>query len=79
MKTPMRGREKKIPDIITYLIHISLLINVAIPNDAAFYVGKYGYLNKDASSYALNRINYLRLYNNELSQSDILAYYNSNT
>jgi hypothetical protein len=53
----------------------------SIPANSTFYVGKYGFLgaNNTASSYALNRINYLRLYNNELSQSDILAYYNSNT
>lgn len=44
-----------------------------IPVDSTFYVGKYEYLNKNATSSAKNRINYLRLYNNELSESDILS------
>jgi hypothetical protein len=50
-----------------------------IPANAAFYVGKYGYLDKNntVSSYAMNRINNLRLFNQQLSASDILSYYNS--
>ena len=52
-----------------------------IPVDSTFYVGKYSYLgtNNNLTSSALHRINYLRLFNNELSSTEVLAYYNTNT
>lgn len=52
-----------------------------IPVDSTFYVGKYSYLgtNYNTSSSALHRINYLRLFNNELNSTEVQAYYNTNT
>ena len=52
-----------------------------IPTNSTFYVGKYSYAgtNNNTTSRALNRVNYLRLFNNKLSSSDVLAYYNTST
>ena len=52
-----------------------------IPVDSTFYVGKYSYLgtNNNLTSSAMHQINYLRLFNNELSSTEVQAYYNTNT
>jgi hypothetical protein len=52
-----------------------------IPVDSTFYVGKYSYLgtNNNTTSRAMHRINYLRLFNRELSSAEVQAYYNTNT
>jgi hypothetical protein len=54
-------------------------LNYAISSNGTFYVGKYSYTvyKKFDTDYAFHRINYLRLFSDELTASEILSYYDS--
>jgi hypothetical protein len=50
-----------------------------IQSGSAFYVGKYSYMQyrNSTSESALHRINYLRLFSDELSETEVRSYYTS--